>query len=210
MTTHNVTAQSPHTDILVYDIRDSRYVNLCDRCTLVCQFCPKTLNSKEVHEFDLSLHQRHEAEAYIDAIGDPRAFDEIVFCGFGEPTLRLKPLLLIAKNIKQKGGRVRVNTDGLGNRFHKRNILPELAECIDALSISMNAHTDALYQQHCQPQLTGSFQHMLDFIEQAPHYIEDVTTTAINGLEGVDIAACRQLATDRNVKFRERHLDVVG
>lgn len=210
MTHHTKKTPRAEADILVYDIRDSRYVNLCDRCTLVCQFCPKTKGSHIVHSSDLTLLRRYDAQTYIDAIGDPRRFDEIVFCGFGEPTLRLKPLLAIAQAIKQQGGRVRVNTDGLANRIHKRNVLPDLANCVDALSVSMNAQTEALYNLHCQPQLKNSFRHMLDFLALAPLYIVDVTATAINGLAGVDIAACRQLAEERGVKFRQRELDIVG
>ena len=51
---------------------------------------------------------------------------------------------------------------------------------------------------------------MLSFLEQAPAYVEDVTATAIDGLPGVDIDACRELAAQRGVKFRRRVLDVVG
>jgi hypothetical protein len=51
---------------------------------------------------------------------------------------------------------------------------------------------------------------MLDFLQLAPDYIESVTATAIDGLEGVDINACRQMADQRHVSFRRRVLDVVG
>jgi TatD family-associated radical SAM protein len=156
------------------------------------------------------LPERPSTEAIIDAIDNPAAYREIVFCGFGEPTLRLKTLLCVGTHIKSGGGRVRLNTDGLANRVHRRNVLPRLATCVDALSVSMNAHDEIRYRQHCHPQLPGSFQAMLDFLELAPRYIKDVTATAIEGLEGVDIDACRKLAGQRGVKFRCRVLDVVG
>ena len=38
----------------------------------------------------------------------------------------------------------------------------------------------------------------------------EVTLTAIDGLEGVDVAACEKIARDIGVKFRRRVLDVVG
>ncbi len=45
----------------------------------------------------------------------------------------------------------------------------------------------------------------------APASIPDVTAaTAINGLAGVDIAACRILAEERGAKFRQRELNQVG
>jgi TatD family-associated radical SAM protein len=195
---------------LSYVIGDSLYLNITDRCTLECTFCPKTQGILQVHEYDLTLDHRPSSQEIIAAIDDPAAYQEVVFCGYGEPTLRLKVLLEVAKYIKAHGGRVRVNTDGLANLANKRNVLPELAECVDALSISLNAQNAEVYDRHCQPALAGSFEQMLDFVAEAPHYIPDVTATAIDGLEGVDIAACRELAEARGVKFRRRVLDEVG
>ena len=163
-----------------------------------------------VHEYDLTFDHRPETEEIITAIGNVSDFSWIVFCGFGEPTLRLKTLLEVATHIKQQGGRVRLNTDGLANRVHKRNVLPEMAGCIDALSVSLNAQNESIYNRHCVPALKNSWQSMLDFLQLAPAYVADVTATAINGLEGVDITACRQLAEERGVKFRQREMDLVG
>ncbi len=195
---------------LSYVIGDSLYLNITDRCTLECAFCPKTQGILQVHEYDLTLDHRPSSEEIIAAIDDPAAYKEVVFCGYGEPTLRLKVLLEVARYIKAHGGRVRVNTDGLANLANKRNVLPEMAECVDALSISLNAQNAEVYDRHCQPALAGSFDEMLDFVAKAPEYIPDVTATAIDGLEGVDIEACRKLAEARGVKFRRRVLDVVG
>ena len=78
---------------LSYVIGDRLYLNLTDRCTLACAFCPKTQGFNQVHDYDLTLEQRPEIDQMIAAIGDPSAYAEVVFCGFGEPTLRLKPLL---------------------------------------------------------------------------------------------------------------------
>lgn len=197
-------------DTLVYDIADSRYINLSDRCTLRCQFCPKTHEEFQVHEYNLKLKYRPTAAQIISALGDPTQYKEIVFCGFGESTLRFKTLIEIANYVKDKGGRVRVNTDGLANLVNKRNILPELAPCVDALCVSMNAQDEAIYNHHCQPLLNGAYSAMLEFLADAPNYISDVTATAINGLEGVDIKACEKIASGLNVKFRRRELDVVG
>lgn len=195
---------------LAYTIDNRRYLNVTDRCTLECAFCPKHNGSWQVHDYDLALVRRPTEEELIAAIGNPADFDEVVFCGFGEPTLRLKVLLAVARHVKRHGGRVRVNTDGLANLVHRRNVLPALASCVDALSISMNAQDQAVYDRHCRPALPGSYQAMLAFLEQAPRYIKDVTATAIDGLDGVDIDACQRLAVACGVGFRRRVLDVVG
>ena len=181
--------------------------------TVRCAFCPKYNGSHEVHDYDLTLKSKPKLQEIlhaIDAAGDLSQFTEVVFCGFGEPTLRLKELLAVSRHLKAQGARVRLNTDGLANRVHKHNVLPELAESIDAISISMNAHNETLYNRHCRPSLPDSYQAMLDFLRQAPQYINDVTATAIEGLEGVDIQQCAATARKLKVKFRRRVLDVVG
>lgn len=196
--------------LLAYPIGDNLYLNITDRCTLRCAFCPKHLEGPRVHDYDLTLAVRPEAADIIAAIGDPGAYRQVVFCGFGEPTLRLKLLLQISAYIKRQHGQVRVNTDGLANLVHKRNVLPEFEGLVDALSVSMNAQNETVYKRHCQPALAGAYQAMLEFIELAPRYIKEVTATAIDGLDGVDIEACRKLAEQRGVAFRRRVLDEVG
>jgi TatD family-associated radical SAM protein len=195
---------------IAYTIEDRRYLSITDRCTLACEFCPKTKGSMQVHEYNLTFDHRPETDEIIAVIGNVSDFSWVVFCGFGEPTLRLKTLLEVARYVKQQGGRVRLNTDGLANLVHKRNVLPEMSGLIDALSVSLNAQNEATYINHCAPALENSWQAMLDFLQLAPAFIPDVTATAINGLDGADMAACRQLAEERGVKFRQRELDSVG
>jgi TatD family-associated radical SAM protein len=197
-------------ETLVYTIGNNLYINLTDRCTLACEFCPKIQGSMDVHEYNLLLSQRHLAEEYLEKIGDPGQYDEIVFCGYGEPTLRIKELITIATYCKKYNVVVRVNTDGLGNLVNKRNILPEMAQCVDALSVSMNAQNEKVYDRHCIPAVKGSYNSMLEFLRLAPEYIPNTTATAIDGLEGVDIGACKSQAKQLKVKFRRRVLDIVG
>ncbi|WP_455210174.1 TatD family nuclease-associated radical SAM protein [Kaarinaea lacus] len=198
---------------IAYSIGDNLYLNITDHCTLRCRFCPKHNGTHQVHQYDLSLQRKPSLPEILQAIddaGDITHFKEVVFCGYGEPTLRLKELLAVAIHVKAQGVKVRLNTDGLANRVHKHNVLPELGQCIDTVSVSMNAQNEAVYEKHCHPSLAGSYQAMLDFLRQAPFYISDVTATAIDGLEGVDVQQCAAIAQALGVKFRRRVLDVVG
>jgi len=70
--------------------------------------------------------------------------------------------------------------------------------------------TETLYEQHCRPAIPGSYLAMLDFLPEAPRYIRDVSASAIDGLDGVDIDACRRLAEQRGARFKRSVLDVVG
>lgn len=207
----NLAAQdAPSGQTVAYVIGDRLYLNIGDRCTLRCTFCPKTHGSHQVHEYDLTLDHRPEIDEITAAIGDPTRYAEVVFCGYGEPTLRMRLLLEVAACIKQRGGRVRVNTDGLGSLANKRDILPEMKGLVDALSVSMNAQSPEVYARHSQPTMAGSFQAMLAFLQQAPRYIPEVTATAIDGLDDVDIDACERLAKTCGVRFRRRVLDNIG
>lgn len=202
--------RTPIEQTVAYRIEDRLYLNITDRCTLSCTFCPKTLGSRQVRDYDLTLDHRPELDEVIAAIGDPRDYTEVVFCGYGEPTLRLQLLLEVAAWIKQHGGRVRLNTDGLASLANKRDVLPEMAGLIDAVSVSLNAQSPEVYNRHCEPALPGAYQAVLAFLQEAPRYIPEVTATAIDGLEGVDIDACARLARMCGARFRRRELDVVG
>lgn len=196
--------------ILAYELHGNCYLNITSRCTLRCAFCPKYNRTWEVQEFDLRLDRDPSAEEVLAAVGDPARYKEIVFCGLGEPTQRLDVLLAVAKELKAKGARIRINTDGLANRVHGRDVTPEMAPVVDAVSISLNAHDEATYERHTRPKVPGCFAALLDFARRAKAAGIAVTLTAIDGLEGVDIAACERIAADLGVEFRRRVLDIVG
>lgn len=202
--------QSPG-DVLAYPIRGACYLNLTNRCTLRCRFCPKFNHRWDVHAYSLRLHREPDARDLIEAVGEPDTWREIVFCGLGEPGLRLDVILETARALKSRGNTpLRLNTDGLINRVHGRDVTGELAGLIDAVSISLNAQDERLYQCHCRPPGEGAYADMLDFARRARDRLPSVTLTAIDGLAGVDIEACADIARGLGVDFRPRVLDVVG
>ena len=77
-----------------------------------------------MHGYNLGMKKSEEptADIYIKEIGDPTKYDEIVFCGYGEPTIRWGIVKEIAKYVKENGGKTRINTDGHGNLINKRDI----------------------------------------------------------------------------------------
>ena len=194
---------------LSYTQSDRLYLNITDRCTLDCIFCPKNRGIWMAGEYDLILDHRPSVEEILDSFSHPEDYREVVFCGYGEPTLRLNVLIAVAREIKQRGGMVRVDTDGLANLVHKYDVLPELASCVDVISVSMHAQDAATYDRICLPGLPGSYEKMLEFITLAPRYIKDVWATAIEGIEGVDIDACRKIAEGLGVTFIPRTLDCI-
>ncbi len=196
--------------MIAYGLHGNCYLNLTSKCTLRCCFCPKFNKQWEVQGYPLRLRSAPTAAEVLEAMGEPRQYKEVVFCGLGEPTLQLPVLLEVAEEIKKQGVRVRLNTDGLANWVYGKDITPQLAGRVDAISISLNAQNEEVYNRHCRPPGVGAYPELLEFILCARDHITDITLTAIDGLEGVDIDACRALADRFNVKFRRRVLDEVG
>jgi TatD DNase family protein len=202
--------ETPPADVIAYELHGNCYLNITWHCTLRCRFCPKFHNVWTVQGYDLRLHREPAVDEIIAAVGDPARYRQIVFCGLGEPTLRLDELLEVATQLKTRGASIRVNTDGLANLVHGEDVTPRLEGLVDSLSISLNAHNEALYNRHCRPLKTGAWQALQDFAAAALPHVPDITLTAIDGLPGVDITACRLIATRLGVKFRRRVLDEVG
>ena len=193
-----------------YTLRDSRYLNITNRCTLRCAFCPKFNGEWTVQDNRLRLTREPTLDEIVAAAGNPEDFREIVFCGLGEPTLRLYTLLDAATRLRPHAKRIRVNTDGLANLVYGRDVTPDLEGLIDALSISLNAQDAETYNLHCRPKLPGAYEAMLDFVKCAAEFVPEITLTAIDGLPGVDIAACKKIADRLGVGFRRRVLGIVG
>lgn len=193
-----------------YTLHGNRYLNVSNRCNLYCSFCPRMQGDWSVQGFDLNLHTEPTVRELLDACDDISLYQEIVFCGLGEPTLRLQTILDVGRELKTRGARLRLNTNGLANQYHGRDITPELAGVIDVVSVSLNAQDATTYARYCQPRQPGSYEAVVEFIQHAKAHVGEISLTAIEGLAGVDIHACEALARRLGVGFRARFLDNVG
>ena len=126
---------------ILYELHDNLYINLTNRCPCSCTFCLRQ-NREDMGTSD-SLWLEHEP-SFEEVAAEFEKFDmsryhEIVFCGFGEPTEALDILLQTARFIKEHWQKpIRINTNGLGNLIHGRDITPSFEGLIDTLSISLN------------------------------------------------------------------------
>ena len=191
-------------DKYTYKIRNSLYINLTNRCTNKCDFCPR-LKEPVVKGYYLKLKKEPTAKEVIKEIDNPKKFDEIVFCGYGEPTIRLKTMKKIAKWIKENGGKTRLDTNGLGSLIAGYNIAPQLKGLFDTISISLNFHNKNLYLKHCHP-IFGekTWKELLRFIEEAKEITPKVILTVIEKYKDVDINKCQKIADKLKVNFRRR------
>jgi len=193
---------------IAYRIRDNLYLNITNRCTSRCSFCAR-FHGDYVKGHNLKLAGEPTEEQLKAAIGDPSVYREIVFCGYGEPLLRFDIVRNLSCWIKEGGGYVRINTNGHGNLIYKRNILMELTGCVDAVSVSLDAHDEETYNRICRPSFGNSFREVISFIREAKKYIPRVQATVVE-MEGVDVDKCRKLTDELGVTLMVRKLDAVG
>ncbi|HED38614.1 MAG TPA: YchF/TatD family DNA exonuclease, partial [Ignavibacteria bacterium] len=104
----------PHPSI-TYKIGNSLYLNITNRCNANCVFCDRK-GEAVINGYNLKMSKSKEPDekAYINEIGDSAKYDEIVFCGYGEPTLRWNIIKTIAKYVKANNGTTRLITNGHG------------------------------------------------------------------------------------------------
>jgi TatD DNase family protein len=195
---------------IAYPIRHSLYLNITNRCTNQCTFCAK-FRSYKVKGHYLELSVEPTFDEVISAVGEPTQYNEVVFCGYGEPLLRLDLVKDVARWLKSKGVKVRINTDGLANLVYGRNILPELKGLVDSISVSLNAENAERYVKLCRPpQGETAYEAVKSFIKEARAYIPEVQATVVT-LPGVPVDRCREIAEkELGVKFRAREYNEVG
>jgi len=194
---------------IAYKIRDSLYLNITNRCTNSCDFCVRS-KTQFVKGHNLKLDGEPSVTDVVKAVGDPKRYKEIVFCGYGEPTLRLDVIKAAALELKRSGARIRVVTNGHGDLINKRTIALELKGLVDSFSVSLNTDTESVYNEVCKPEFgVPSYAAVKDFIRSCVRTGMDVEVTCLD-LPGVDITKCEEIAKSLGAKFRPRQIGIVG
>ena len=193
---------------LVYRHRNGLYVNLTNRCPTACRFCVKYSWSYDYRGYDLKLPADPAVRDVLAAApGDLSRLEEAVFCGYGEPTYRLAEMEEVARAFRARGvRRVRLNTVGLGSLIHGRDITPDLARFLDAVSVSLNTVDPVRYEDMMRPlpDYRGrALPAALDFIAACARRIPDTVVTAVDGTSD-DPEAVRRAAEERGAKFALR------
>lgn len=208
MTSHNArklfALPMDKTPRIVYKIRRSLYINLTNRCSCNCYFCPRIAGDGFVGGHYLRLRSEPSADDVMREIERHTDFDEVVFCGLGEPTMRLKELLDIAARLKKRGIFIRLNTNGYGSLINKTDLPSKLAGLVDKVSVSLNASDADTYIEICRPDRgPEAYKAMLDFVKECVRLKIQADVSAVE-IPDIDIAACRALAEKLGANFRLR------
>ncbi|MFA6433828.1 MAG: TatD family nuclease-associated radical SAM protein [Elusimicrobiales bacterium] len=202
---------------VVYRYKAGLYVNLTNRCPTACVFCIKNSWKMAYRGSNLDLGgaepDTHTVLGLIKKEWAAAPFKELVFCGYGEPTMRLGALIAVAGAVKSGSLapvpadlRVRLNTNGLGGLVNKTNIIPRLKGLIDAVHISLNTSDPAQWLAMMRPRpgyARQAFNSVLEFARGAAGVIPETVVTAIEG-SGIDIKKFEVLAEELGARPRLR------
>lgn len=188
---------------IAYRLRNSLYLNITNRCTNECGFCVREF-APGVGGYDLRLKMEPTAEETVEAIGDAAAYDEVVFCGYGEPTVRWEVVKEVARAVKGAGGIVRLNTNGSAKLTQGRDVTAEMAGLFDKVSVSVNAADAATYERLCRPRAgAAAWREVEEFVGAAKRHVPAVVISAVP-TDAVSLPAVEELARRWGVSFRPR------
>lgn len=189
----------------------SLYLNITNRCSNRCEFCVRNDGDTVFESDSLWLEREPSKQEILNDIKhyDLNAFEEMVYCGYGEPTERIDELVWVASEVKKiKDITIRLNTNGHANLIHKRDITPMLKSVIDIISISLNAVNAENYIKICHPEFGAAGYHgMLDFAKAAARYVPDVRLSVVRGtIPENDLITCQRIADDLGVTLLIREM----
>ena len=204
-------------NILVYTLENKIYINLTNRCTNNCIFCLRN-DKNDVCGQELWLDNEDSTAADVisqfEKVYKDIPSQEVIFCGYGEPMLKLDVLKEVAKYIKEKypQTKIRVNTNGHANFICKRNVVPELKGLVDEFSVSLNAPTKEEYDELSQPKFAQAYDEVKKFIKCCSDEQISVVASVVEGYKGrhLDLEICKNIAENLGAKFRVREWIVNG
>ena len=194
---------------VLYEYGGGLYVNMTNRCPCRCDFCIRNMTDSLGGADSLWLKREPSAAEVIQMLKQKElsGYQELVFCGYGEPMERLEDLLEICRYVKEHTTlRCRINTNGLGDLIQGRRTAPSLSGLADAVSVSLNAASASKYERLCHPVFgEKAYEAILDFTRDVKQYVDDVTLSVVGGtIPGEDVDVCREIAAGLKAKFRIR------
>lgn len=196
---------------ITYQVRSAIYVNLTNRCPCACTFCLRSNGPGVYGSGPLWLEREPTVEEAIATLPqwDFKAFPELVFCGYGEPTERLDAILAISRYMREHYPwvKIRVNTNGLSDLIAGEPTVERFKGLIDVFSISLNTPDPEEYLAVCRPKFgAAAYPAMLAFAEEARRAGIEVVMTVVDEpvTSKAKQAECRAICDRLGVKLRVR------
>ena len=196
---------------ITYIVDDKLYVNITNKCSNRCEFCIRNNGDGAYGSDSLWLEREPIREEILESIfsHDLKAFPELVFCGYGEPTYRLDDAVHVAKKVKESYPelKIRINTNGQSDLISGRKTAPDYEGAFDIVSVSLNTPTRERYQQICHSVYgEAAFDALLTFVGEVKEYVPSVCLSAVKEtLNSEEIELCKKMAADLGVTLRLRN-----
>lgn len=194
---------------ILYEVHNGLYVNLTNRCSCACTFCVRQTDDSVGKSDTLWLEHEPTFEEVMEAFEsfDMSAYEELVFCGFGEPTEAFDTLKQVAAEAKRRWGiPVRVNTNGQGSLINERDIAPEFQGIVDTVSISLNTPNAEEYLKLTRSRYgKEAFPAMLEFAREVKKYVPTVVMSTVGTtITHEEEQQCQKICDDLGVTYRIR------
>lgn len=195
--------------IILYEVYNNLYVNMTNKCPCACTFCLRQSKDHVGESGSLWLTREPSSEEIKSEFAkfDIDKYEEIVFCGFGEPTEALEVMLDVAKFVKEKyNKKIRINTNGLGNLVNGKNIAPLFSGLIDTVSISLNTPNAERYHELVRSTFGDkSFDAMIEFAKECVKYVPNVVMTTVDTtITKEEEKECKKICDSIGAKYRIR------
>lgn len=198
---------------IIYTLEGGTYINITNKCNCNCTFCIRSKGNSVGEASDLWFYGKEPTVDEIKNAIDNYDFSqvkEVVFCGYGEPTMRLDDLLEIASYLRKVNGdmKLRLNTNGLSDLVYGRSTAKEIGEAFDVVSISLNDPDSDSYDavtRNIYP--TKAFQSMLNFTKECVKHCPYVRMTVVDVIGEENIEKSRVIAESLGAKFVCRSIE---
>ncbi len=199
---------------IAYRFGDGVYLNITNSCPNLCAFCIKTKWHMDFHGNNLNLQGNEpsagEVVAALEAELKKAPFKEVVFCGYGEPTMRLDVLLFTAQTLKgwmaqakYPPFKIRLNTNGLGNLINHKDIVPDLRRVVDVVNVSLNAQNEEVWRKIVRPAegYENGYEAVKSFLRECVQAGFDRVVASCVDQTGADAEAVKKIAEAAGAQF---------
>ena len=197
---------------ILYKIHNGIYVNLTNKCPCRCSFCLREDKNSSSLYGDLWLEREPSVEEVKNEFlkCDLTEFDEIVFCGFGEPTMRLYDIFEICRFLRTITDLpIRINTNGMADLIHGKNTAPDFKGLIDIVSISLNTPNKERYFEITKNKFgIDSFDAVIDFARNVKPYVKKIVLSTVETtITKEEEEECRKIADEVGAVYRIREFE---
>lgn len=190
---------------ITYEVGEGLYINMTNRCSNRCTFCIRNNGDGAYGSDSLWLVREPSVEEILASVfsRDLSKYKEVVFCGYGEPSYRLKDAREVALAIKEKyrDMPIRINTNGQSDLILGCDSAPLYSLAFDTVSISLNASNSEKYQEICHPVFKNrAFDAIIEFAKNVKSYVQKVQFSVVRQtLSKQELAECQNIAKSSGV-----------